>query len=322
MSCTGSVRPPAVLAEDPYRRSMRSRRPTSEHQEAVSRRLASLRAELTAERPEDPGEWWQEHTRVPSRERDQPVVTGQFDPDQALDAAPMVPIPGRHASRRTGRMLVQAVPATLRGRLALGPGQLTVVAVLVALGMAVTCWWVVRGDASQAAAPVAVATSPAGELIDAPDVPVVPAATEAGTSVTVDVAGRVRHPGIAVLKAGSRVVDALEAAGGPRPGVDLAGVNLARLLIDGEQILVGRAPAVGTAASATPPPGAPGGPLINLNVASQTELETLPEVGPVTAQSIITWRDQHGGFTAIDELLEVDGIGETTLGQLAPYVTV
>ena len=75
----------------------------------------------------------------------------------------------------------------------------------------------------------------------------------------------------------------------------------------------------------SPPAGAhrrAGRPLVNLNTATEAELDTLPEVGPVTAASILAWRDQHGGFTSVDELLEVDGIGEVTLGKLAPYVTV
>ena len=133
-----------------------------------------------------------------------------------------------------------------------------------------------------------------------------------------------RHPGIAVLDAGSRVVDALEAAGGARPGVDLTGLNLARVLVDGEQVVVGGPAPSGAAASASAPAGDPSGPvaMVNLNTATESELDTLPEVGPVTAASILQWRDQHGGFTSVDELLEVDGIGEVTLGKLAPYVTV
>ena len=141
-------------------------------------------------------------------------------------------------------------------------------------------------------------------------------------SVTVDVAGKVRRPGIAVLDSGSRVVDALKAAGGARSGVDLSGLNLARVLVDGEQILVGEPAPVGLAASAVPSAGAPGGPLVNLNTASQGELEALPEVGPVTAQAILTWREAHGGFTAVSELLEVDGIGDATLATITPFVTV
>jgi len=134
------------------------------------------------------------------------------------------------------------------------------------------------------------------------------------------------------------VVDALKAAGGARPGVDLTGLNLARVLVDGEQVVVGGAPPNGVAAASAGsmtsggssggspggPSGAPSGPtaLVNLNTATEAELDTLPDVGPVTAASILTWRDQHGGFSSVDELLEVDGIGEVTLGKLAPYVTV
>ena len=145
--------------------------------------------------------------------------------------------------------------------------------------------------------------------------------TESGT-VTVDVAGRVRRPGIVVLAAGARVVDAIKAAGGARPGVDLSSLNLARLLVDGEQVLVGVAAPAGVVgslgATAAPTPGV----LVNLNTATQPELEALPEVGPVTAQAILAWRTEHGGFTSVDELLEVDGIGEATLATVAPLVTV
>jgi len=202
----------------------------------------------------------------------------------------------------------------------------------VAIGVAVTCWWLVRGsahpvpDLAAAPAPGLVSVSPQVSPVDDSS------GSEAGggapstaspATVTIDVAGKVRHPGIAVLDAGSRVVDAIKAAGGARPGVDLTGLNLARLLVDGEQVVVGGTPPSGAAAAAVPS-GAPSGPatLVNLNTATETELDTLPDVGPVTAASILQWRDQHGGFTSVDELLEVDGIGEVTLGKLAPYVTV
>lgn len=146
-------------------------------------------------------------------------------------------------------------------------------------------------------------------------------------SVTVDVTGKVRRPGIVVLDLGARVTDALEAAGGPRRGVDLSSLNLARVLVDGEQVVVG-----GPAVAAAPGPGVPGAVpglpgagtavLVNLNTAGQAELETLPQVGPVTAQAILAWRTEHGGFTRVDELLEVDGIGAKTLERLLPHVTV
>jgi len=135
------------------------------------------------------------------------------------------------------------------------------------------------------------------------------------------VAGKVRRPGIVVLDLGARVVDALEAAGGARRGVDLSSVNLARVLVDGEQLLVGLPPVGGVAGAAVPTAGSDG-PLVNLNTATQTELETLPDVGPVTAEAILAWRSEHGGFTAVEELLEVDGIGDATLATIAPHVTV
>ena len=140
--------------------------------------------------------------------------------------------------------------------------------------------------------------------------------------MTVDVAGKVRRPGIAVLDAGSRVVDALEAAGGARAGVDLTALNLARVLVDGEQILVVVVPPSGVAAPAATGSGAPVATLVNLNTADQIALESLPGVGPVTAQAILTWRSEHGAFTSVDQLLDVDGIGEATLAKLTPYVTL
>lgn len=333
---------------------MRSRRPSPEHQEAVSRRLALLSAELAAVREEpDPvavtadGEWWDDHTRVAAP---RPLLVAVPDPGPvagpgagplASEAPPVVPVPGRHAARRRlapGRVLAGLVPEPLRGPVGLGPAHLAVVAVLVAVGLAVTCWWVVRGDAEPAAgvapaalvAPASDAASPAALATPSPDetnetdgaAETADGAVSAG-SVTVDVAGEVRRPGIAVLDAGSRVVDAIEAAGGARRGVDLSSLNLARVLVDGEQVLVGEA--AGAPAAAVAVPGAtapPAGALVDLNTATATELELLPEVGPVTAQAIVAWRDEHGGFTAVEELLEVDGIGDKTLATIAPHVTV
>lgn len=236
---------------------------------------------------------------------------------------PPVPVPGRHAERRLGPK-PGVLPATFRGPVALGSAQLAVVAVLVAAGLAITCWWLVRGDAKQVQAPDIVPVTAAAAPAATPAAIVEPAATTSGTpsaeTVTVDVAGKVRRPGIVVLDVGSRVVDALEAAGGARSGIDLSGLNLARLLVDGEQVLVGVPAPAGVAAAAAS--GEPAGALVNLNTADQAGLEALPEVGPVTAQAILAWRDEHGGFTAVEELLEVDGIGDATMAQLAPLVTV
>ena len=317
---------------------MGNRRPSQEHQEAVSRRLALLSAELDGVRgrrlddptvvrqvPQPDGfAMPQTHTRV--RARPSPGPAPQPVPGPEPAPAPLVAPPGRHAARRPGRSLADAVPSTLRGRVSLGPAQLALVAGLVAVGLAVTCWWVIRADAQELVAPRV--SSPSGGLAT----PAVPAASasstepvgEDGGEVTVDVTGKVRRPGIAVLDAGARVIDALEAAGGARPGVDLTSLNLARLLVDGEQNVVGVAEPAGVAgATAAPiPPDATSGPLVNLNTADQALLETLPDVGPVTAEAIIAWRTEHGGFTAVDELLEVDGIGDATLATITPHVTV
>ncbi|HYF74916.1 MAG TPA: ComEA family DNA-binding protein [Nocardioides sp.] len=297
---------------------MPNRRSSPEHDEAVARRLALLNAELAGRRP-----------AAPPPPPPPPPLPSPGTPPGTPAAAPGVPVPGRHAARRPGRpgVVSALAPTTLRGRVLIGPAQLTVVALVVTLGLGVTCWWLVRGDAQRLEAPTlrpsTAALSTQSPLSDASPVAASASPGASGApSVTVDVAGKVRRPGIVVLDAGARVVDALEAAGGARPGVDLSSLNLARVLVDGEQVVVGQPAPVGVAASAVPPAGAPAGPLVNLNSATQAELETLPEVGPVTAQAIVSWREEHGGFTAVDELLEVDGIGDATLGQLAPYVTV
>jgi competence protein ComEA len=218
---------------------------------------------------------------------------------------------------------VPRISDVVRDRLpGLGPAHVAVVAVLVAVGLAITTWWVAR-DRPEPVAPVSA--EPVAPLVGGgSSAPASPTAAASGGSVTVDVAGKVRRPGIVVLDQGARVTDALKAAGGPRRGVDLTPLNLARVLVDGEQIVVGGPSGAAPPTADGSAAGAPGqsGPLVNLNTAGQVELETLPGVGPVTAQAIIAWREQTGGFTSIDELLEVDGIGEKTLASLTPHVTV
>jgi competence protein ComEA len=138
--------------------------------------------------------------------------------------------------------------------------------------------------------------------------------------LVVDVAGMVRRPGVYRFAAGSRVIDAVHRAGGPRPGADLSLLNLAAPLTDGIQILVpkrGDVAAGGGAASS----GGPAAP-VNINTASETDLETLDGVGPVTAAAIIQYRTQHGPFRSIEDLVDVSGIGPATLEQLRPFITV
>ena len=263
-------------------------------------------------------------------------------------------MPGRHAARRrvspTSALRERAsavVPERLRGGGGVGPWHLTVLALLVAAALAVTCWWLLRGDPKV----TPVSGGPAAPLVavsSGPSAPAGPTAAASGAAtgaacgaaevsggsatVTVDITGKVRHPGVLDLPTGSRVVDAIAAAGGARRGADLSSLNRARVLVDGEQIVVGAprgrtAPgaAAGAAAGATGAAGStPEGPdvLVDLNTATLAELDTLPGVGPVTAQAILGYRTQHGGFGSVDELLDVDGIGEATLSKIAPHVTV
>lgn len=246
--------------------------------------------------------------------------------------------PGRHARRSVGVAercscwVHDRLPATLQGRVQLGASHLTVVAVTVAAALAATAWWVVRADGTTTtvaarpgrASPLVHLSEPAAGAVSPPAAASPPGPSPTGT-VVIDVAGKVRRPGIARLPAGSRVVDALRAAGGARPKADLTGLNLARVLVDGEQIVVGVPAPPGVAASAASAPSAgASGPvqLVNLNTADQTQLESLPGVGPVTAQAILEWRSRNGSFTAVDELLEVSGIGDATLAEIAPFVTI
>ncbi|MFY1698727.1 ComEA family DNA-binding protein [Solwaraspora sp. WMMA2101] len=157
-----------------------------------------------------------------------------------------------------------------------------------------------------------------------------PAAGTASAEVVVAVTGRVHRPGLVTLPAGARVADALAAAGGALPGTDLAWLNLARQVTDGELVAVG----------VTPPPGvvldpgghsggghsgagsAVGGGKVNLNSATLQQLETLPGVGPVLAQRIIDHRERVGGFGTVADLREVSGIGDARFEQLRDLVIV
>ena len=144
-------------------------------------------------------------------------------------------------------------------------------------------------------------------------------AVSGNADLYVHVSGAVRTPGLYVLPAGARVVDAIAAAGGFAEGADRSAVNLARTLDDGEQLPVpreGERPPAGAVAPA------PADALVDLNSADAAQLETLPRIGPALAERIIAWRDDNGGFTSVEDLLAVPGIGDTMLESLRDLVTV
>lgn len=144
-------------------------------------------------------------------------------------------------------------------------------------------------------------------------------AASAGPQIVVDVEGKVRRPGLVRLVEGARVDDALRAAGGVLPGVPVGGLNLARKLTDGEQVLVGLDPAPGSGGAGG---GATAGGLVDLNLATVADLDGLPGIGPVLAQRIVDWRTEHGRFAAVDQLREVSGIGESKFATLRSKVRV
>lgn len=205
-------------------------------------------------------------------------------------------------------------------------GSALVVGVVVAaaLALAVLWWW--DGRAQQTTTASEPVVRPA--VTSATATPTGSADPATPVAVTVDIRGAVRSPGPRQLPAGSRVMDAVAAAGGLRQGRRYGSLNLARILTDGEQILVGRSksPTVAPTAApgttpAVPSPGSSTA-LINLNTADAVTLEQLDGVGPVLAAGIVEWRATNGPFRSVDDLLDVSGIGEATLAGMRDQVTV
>ena len=252
-----------------------------------------------------------------------------------IDAAP-----GRHRRPSPPPPRLLTLPASLRSARVQAPRAATIglilVVVLTAVGFGVRVAW---AKAASAPRPVtvgatgsAIATGGPHGLLKSSPTNAGAMATSVGAGLTVHVVGQVFKPGLVRLPAGSRVADALAKAGGPRPDADLAAINLARMLADGEQL---RVPLPGEVLVGPPPSAAPGstsgspgagaaqsGGLVRLNSATVSELDALPGVGPVLAQRIIDWRTEHGRFASVDELGEVSGIGEKVFAQLKPKVTL
>jgi competence protein ComEA len=140
-------------------------------------------------------------------------------------------------------------------------------------------------------------------------------------TLIVDVAGAVRQPGVYEFAEGDRVIDAIERAGGSMPKADLSLLNLAAPLADGTQILVPKAGPPGAGVPGGSMPGSTSG-LIDINSASETELETLSGIGEVLAATIVEYRTQNGPFASVEDLMDVSGIGPATLDEIRDQVTV
>lgn len=226
-------------------------------------------------------------------------------------------------------------------RMRADPGRAGAIAlaVVAALAVLVTVFTLLRDRPP----PVTSAKLPPVERVSSagPRSSAGPAAGQPGNPdrpVVASVVGLVRTPGLVTLAPGARIADALQAAGGALDGADTIGLNMARQVGDGEQIVVGLAPPSGqprvlgssvttsgpppVSGSERPKPGPTAGEPINLNTATVEQLDALPGVGPVTAAAIVAWRQANGKFTSVDQLGEVDGIGPSRLDRLRALVRV
>ncbi len=218
------------------------------------------------------------------------------------------------------------------------PGRAGVIALAVVgvIAVLVTVFTLMRDKPP----PVVSAKLPPVEMVSSASPTAGPAPPNVDGPVIVSVAGLVHKPGLVTLAPGARIADALTAAGGALDGADLIGLNMARRVADGEQIIVGIVAAPGqpaamgssissgsattgqaessSTAGTTPAPGG----LVDLNAATVEELDKLPGIGPVTAAAITAWRDANGRFTSVDQLGDVDGIGPARLEKLRDLVRV
>jgi competence protein ComEA len=250
-------------------------------------------------RPIDPSAW------AAQREPWQPAAADDEDPAPSVALTSAGAFGGgsaRFGPFDPGRRGVKALAAV------------AVVVVLIAAFLA----WRARPRVDPVAAPPAPTTfaeeTPAPGSAGA-------ASTGPAAEVVVSVGGKVGRPGLVRLPAGARVADAIAAAGGARPGTDVALLNLARKVVDGEQILVGVSAPPGAPPAGPAGAPAPAGP-INLNTATLGDLDSLPGVGPVLAQRILDARTAAGGFRAVTDLRQVEGIGSARYDQLKDLVTV
>ena len=223
--------------------------------------------------------------------------------------------------------LVEPPPRSLRMRIGVGAGIVLLIAALV---VAVLVSMLAPKGNSQfvASGTKAAQSSDSGQSSPASGSTSFEAAPGSETSgdVFVHVLGAVAKPGLFELHAGSRLIDAVSAAGGFAADADQGGVNLARLVADGEQIVVprvGETPdAAGTAGSAAEAGTKPAGTKVSLNSGTAADFATLPRIGPAMAQRIVDWRNSNGRFATLQDLLNVSGIGEKTFDSLKDFITL
>jgi competence protein ComEA len=211
----------------------------------------------------------------------------------------------------------------IRERLdSLSRGELVGLIAVVVVTLAGAGLWFQRS--LPATVQIAASGSPAPPASDAASPHAVPSSTAApgspsAGSLIVDVAGMVRRPGVYEFQPGDRVIDAVDRAGGALPRADLTVVNLAAPLTDGQQVVIPKEGTAGAPGTVTAPDGTS---VVNINTADATALEALPGIGEVLAAAIVSYRDEHGPFTSIEQLQDVSGIGPATFGDIQDQVTV
>ena len=276
-----------------------------------------------------------EFSREPSRE-EQEFWDAQFRDDARprRSSAHTVPRRERRLARAVDSPLTRLTDRVRDWRADARFGVVVLVGVALVAGV---IWYRVGiggASAGEAGAPAAVSTTaPSTTLAGTTPSSAAPGATKgAASTIAVHVAGAVTHPGVVELHAGARVIDAVEAVGGALADGDLDRLNLAARVTDGQRVYVAKAGESDPGAAGDPSAGAAGGTgdpasgatggKVNLNTATQAQLEELPGIGPTYAQSIITERQRRGGFTSVNDLRSVRGIGDKRFAELAPLVAV
>lgn len=282
---------------------LRSRSPAQPEADPIRHRLAALLAEAAPRRARESPD------SRPPPDRDGVTTT----PDTPAEDVDSIEVDGPAGTQS----MVERLRLVTRRHAA-------AVAIVAGLAVLLTFVWVLRARPVAAAVPIETLTPTATPVTATPGTPSPPAL------ITVHIAGAVANPGVVHVPSTARVADGIAAAGGLRADADAAELNLAAPLVDGCQVIVGtKAQPRGEVRAGTAGPPAAGGTSsvagaakIDLNTATEQQLDGLPGVGPVTAKAILDYRAKHGRFARVEQLQEVDGIGPKTYAQIAAYVRV